>query len=171
MTHKKSHGVKHRSTTQKTTLPLSTIVLNMDKIQHILWISKCYTSKDHANQAKGTSSSSLPKTSFRKEINILAKGRPSKNFLEMFAIVLHQEQKGLSTKSPKNAKRTSPAIFDKSRDSSDWGMSVDYIRVNKTNLVDALSKEGMDKTDGDQMYLWPGSLELSLMMTNISQYF
>jgi hypothetical protein len=39
VTHKKSHGVKHRSTTQKTTLTLSFLVPNTDKIPHIPRIS------------------------------------------------------------------------------------------------------------------------------------
>jgi hypothetical protein len=42
--------------------------------------------KNRAEKAKGASSPGLTKKSFRKEINILAKGRPRKKILEMFAL-------------------------------------------------------------------------------------
>jgi hypothetical protein len=44
--------------------------------------------KNHADKAKGTSSSGLAKKSFHKEINILANGSSRKKILEMFAVVL-----------------------------------------------------------------------------------
>jgi hypothetical protein len=63
--------------------------------------------KNRAEKAKGASSSGLTKKSlFRKEINILAKGRPRKKVLEIFAVVLQQEHKKLAAKTPKKAKKT-----------------------------------------------------------------
>jgi hypothetical protein len=74
---------------------------------------KCYTLKNRAEKARGALSSGLTKKSFRKEINILAKGRPRKKVLEMFAVVLQQEHNKLAAKTPKKAKKTE-IIIDKS---------------------------------------------------------
>ena len=62
--------------------------------------------KNRAEKAKRATSSGLTKKSFHNEINILAKGRPKKKILEMFAVVLQQEHKKLSAKTPKKAKQT-----------------------------------------------------------------
>jgi hypothetical protein len=69
--------------------------------------------KNRAEKARGASSPGLTKMSFRKEINILAKGRPRKKILEMFAVVLQQEHKKLAAKTPKKAKKTK-IIMDES---------------------------------------------------------
>jgi hypothetical protein len=68
---------------------------------------KSYTLKNRAEKARGASSLGLTKKSFRKEINILAKGKPRKKILEMFAVVLQQEHKKLAAKTPKRPKRPS----------------------------------------------------------------
>jgi hypothetical protein len=72
--------------------------------------------KNCAEKARGASSLGLTRKSFRKEINILAKGRPRKKILEIFAVVLQQEHKKLAAKTPKKAKKTK-SIVDKSSDS------------------------------------------------------
>jgi hypothetical protein len=66
--------------------------------------------KNSADEAKGTSSSRLTKKSFHKEINILAKGRPRKKIVEMFAVVLQQEHKKLAAKTSKKPKRTKSVL-------------------------------------------------------------
>jgi DNA primase large subunit len=79
--------------------------------------------KNCAEKAKGASSSGLTKKSFRKEINTLAKGRPRKKVLEMFALVLQQEHKKLAAKTSKRAKKTE-IIIDESSDSENENMSL-----------------------------------------------
>jgi hypothetical protein len=64
---------------------------------------KPYTLKNRADKAKGTLSSGFTKKSFQEEINILVKGKPRKNILERFAVVLQQEHKKLlAARSPKD---------------------------------------------------------------------
>jgi hypothetical protein len=89
---------------------------------------KCYTLKNCADKAKGTSSLAFTKKSSRKEINILAKGRPRKKILEMFAIVLQQEHKKLAAKTSKEPKKNK-IILDESSNSSDqniWNISTKF---------------------------------------------
>jgi hypothetical protein len=114
VTHKKSHGSKFWTSTKKnnTTAKFHCTQHGQNPTHPM---DKCYTLKNHARKAKGASSSGLTKKSFRKEINILAKGRPRKKILEMFAIVLQQEHKKLAAKTPKKAKNT--IIMDKSSNS------------------------------------------------------
>jgi chemotaxis response regulator CheB len=71
----------------------------------------------------------------------------------MFAAVLQQEQKELSTNSPKKAKNTRPVIFYESSDGSNYDMSVDHLTVNKTDVANSPSKKETDKMDEDQTYL------------------
>jgi hypothetical protein len=87
------------------------------------------------DKAKGTSSSGFTKKSFRKEINILGKGRPRKKILEIFAVVLQQEQNKLAAKTLKMAKKTK-IIWDESSGSSKEDMSIDHhMTVSKTDEV------------------------------------
>jgi hypothetical protein len=105
VTHKKSHGVtKFRSATQKSDTA-SKFLLYRTQTNPSHPTDKCYTLKIRAEKARGASSSGLTKKSFRNEINILAKGRPRKKVLEMFAVVLQQEHKKLAAKTPKKQKR------------------------------------------------------------------
>ena len=70
--------------------------------------------ENRAEKAKGASSSGLIKKSFRKEINFLAKQRPKKKILEMFAVVLEEEQQKLNSKNAKKIKKK--IILDESSD-------------------------------------------------------
>jgi hypothetical protein len=74
VTRKKSHGVKSRSATQKsdTTAKFFCTELGQNPSHPT---DKCYTLENCAEKARGASSSGLTKKLFRKEINILAKGR------------------------------------------------------------------------------------------------
>jgi hypothetical protein len=81
----------------------------------------------HAEKAKGASSSDLSKKSFRKEINIIAKIRPKKKILEIFAVVLQQEHNNLTAKNIKKIKKK--IILDESSDSEKEDMSVEHIRL------------------------------------------
>jgi hypothetical protein len=100
VTHKKSHGVQDRSVTQKNN---ATTKLYWTKHSQnpTHTTDKCLTLKNRAERAKGASSSGLTKKSFCKEINFLAKARPKKKILEMFAVVLQQEHKKLTSKTTK----------------------------------------------------------------------
>jgi hypothetical protein len=102
------------------------------------------------SKAKGASSSGLTKNSFRKEINILAKGRPRKKILEMFAVVLQQEHKNLAAKTPKKAKKT--IIMDESSNSDNKDMSVDQMSISKKDKDDSLSEKLTDETDQSRTY-------------------
>jgi hypothetical protein len=93
VTHKKSHGVKFRSATQKSD---TTAEFYCTEHGH----NPSHPTDKRGEKARGASSSGLTKKSFRKEINILAKGRPRKKVLEMFPIVLQQEHKKLAAKRP-----------------------------------------------------------------------
>jgi hypothetical protein len=108
--------------------------------------------KNHADEAKGTSSSGLTKKSFRKEINILAKGRPKKKILEIFATVLQQEHKKLAAKTPKKARKTK-IILDESSNSSEQDMSVDqHMAISTTDKVDNQPEKETEKTDEGKTY-------------------
>jgi hypothetical protein len=61
--------------------------------------------KNGAEKAKGASSLGLTKKSFRKEIDLLAKVRPKKKILDMFAIVLQEEHNKLDAKNNKKIKK------------------------------------------------------------------
>jgi hypothetical protein len=126
MTHKKSHGVKHRSATQKND---TTTKFYCTKHGHnpAHTTDKCFTLKNCAEKAKGASSSGLSKKSFRKEINILAKVRPKKKILEMFAVVLQQEHNKLSSKNTKKIKKKN--ILDESSNSKNEDMSVEQMSI------------------------------------------
>jgi hypothetical protein len=104
VTHKKSHGVKFRSATQErdTTAKFYCTEHGQNPTHPT---DKCYTLKYRAEKARGASSSGLTKKSFRKEINILAKKRPGKKVLKMFAVVLQQEHNKLAAKTPKKGQK------------------------------------------------------------------
>jgi hypothetical protein len=102
------------------------------------------------SKAKGASSSGLTKNSFCKEINILAKGRPRKTILEMFAVVLQQEHKNLAAKTPKKAKKK--IIMDESSNSDNKDMSVDQMSISKKDKDDSLSEKLTDETDQSRTY-------------------
>ena len=150
VTHKKSHGVKFRSATQKSdTASKFYCTEHGHNPSHPT--DKCYTLKNRAEKAKGASSSGLTKKSFRKEINILAKGRPRKKVLEMFAVVLQQEHKKLAAKTPKKAKKTE-IIIDESSDSENENMSLDQMSISKTDKTDSPSEKLTDETDENRTY-------------------
>ncbi len=113
--------------------------------------------KYRSDKGKPTSSSGLTKQSFRKEINILSKGRPRKKILEMFAVVLQQEHKKLAGKKTKKAKTTKKVVIDMSSDSEDCKMSVYHIERKTSDKgnspSDTPSERKMDKTNEDQTYL------------------
>jgi NCAIR mutase (PurE)-related protein len=92
--------------------------------------------KNRGEKARGASSSGLTRKSFRKEINILAKGRSRKKVLEMFAVVLQQEHNKLATKTPKKAKKTE-TIVDESSDSENGNVSIDQMSISKTDKTDS----------------------------------
>jgi restriction endonuclease Mrr len=102
-------------------------------------------------KAKGASRSGLTKKSFRKEISILAKGRPRKEILEMFAVVIQQEHKKMSAKNTKKAKNTI-ILDDESSDSENENMSVDQMSISKTDNEDSPSEKITDKTDENRTY-------------------
>ncbi len=150
VTHKKSHGVKFRSATQKSDTAFKFYCTEHGhNPSHPT--DKCYTLKNRAEKAKGASSSGLTKKSFRKEINILAKGRPRKKVLEMFAVVLQQEHKKLAAKTPKKAKKTE-IIIDESSDSENENMSLDQMSISKTDKTDSPSEKLTDETDENRTY-------------------
>jgi hypothetical protein len=65
VTHKKRHGVKHRSVTQKNgTTPKFNCTKHGQNPTHPT--DKCFPLKKRADKAKGTSSSGLTKKSFHK---------------------------------------------------------------------------------------------------------
>jgi hypothetical protein len=148
--HKKSHGVKFRSAKQKngTTAKFYCTKHGQNPTHPT---DKCYTLKDRAEKARRASSSGLTKKSFRKEINILAKGRRRKKILEMFAIVLQQEHKKLAVKTPKKAKKTK-IIMDESNDSEDENMPVDQMSISKRDKTDSPSEKLTDETDENRTY-------------------
>jgi hypothetical protein len=83
-----------------------------------------------------------------KKINILAKGRPRKKLLAMFAVVLQQEHKKLAAKTPNKAQKTK-IIMDESSDSNDEDMYVDQMSISKTDNGDSPSKK---LTEEDKTY-------------------
>jgi hypothetical protein len=97
VTHKKSHGLKHRSVTQKndTTAKFHCTKHGQNPSHNT---DKCFTLKNLPGKAKGASSLGLTKKSFRKEINIFAKVRPKKKILGMFAVVLQEEHNKLAAR-------------------------------------------------------------------------
>ena len=121
VTHKKSHGVKRRSVQPKN--DTTTKFYCTEHGQNPTHTTdKCFTLKNRAEKAKGASSSGLTKKSFREEINFLAKQRPKKKILEMFAVVLEEEQQKLNSKNAKKIKKK--IILDESSDSENENMSV-----------------------------------------------
>jgi hypothetical protein len=88
-------------------------------------MDKSYTLKSHMDKDKGMSSSGLTKKFFHKEINILAKERPRKKILEMFALVLQQEHNKLAAKTPKKVKKSKISL-GKSSNSSKEDMSIPH---------------------------------------------
>jgi hypothetical protein len=150
VTHKKSHGVKFRSATQKSD---TTAKFYCTEHGHNPSHStdKCFTLKNREEKARGASSSGLIQKSFRKEINILAKGRPRKKVLEMFAVVLQQEHKKLAAKTPKKAKKIE-IIIDESSKSENENMSLDQMSISKTDKTDSPSEKLTDKTDKNRTY-------------------
>jgi hypothetical protein len=92
-----------------------------------------------AEKAKGALSSDLTKKSFHKEINILAKGRPRKKVLEMFAVVFQQEPKKLAAQTPKKAQKT--IIMDESTNSDNEAMYVDHMSISRTDKADSPSEK------------------------------
>jgi hypothetical protein len=96
-------------------------------------------------------SSGLTKKSFRKEINILAKGRLRKKILEMFTVVLQQEHNKLAAKTLKKARKTK-IIMDKSSNSEDENMSIDQMSISKTDKADSQSEKLTDETDENRTY-------------------
>ena len=157
VTHKKSQGVKHRNgTTQRN--DTATKYYCTEHGQNTTHpTDKCFTLKNRADKAKGTSSSSLSKSQLRKELHILTRGRPKKQALDMFAAALKDERAEYAKyaskspfKSPKKAKKAKKAkqvIFepDESSDSSDCDMSVQHIEKGP-------SENQTDETDEDQTY-------------------
>ena len=109
---------------------------------------KCFTLKNRAEKAKGASSSGLTKKSFRKEINFLAKQRPKKKILEMFAVVLEEEQHKLNSKNAKKIKKE--IILDESSDSENENMSVEHMSIADTDK--SPSETVTDETDEDRTY-------------------
>jgi hypothetical protein len=150
VTHKKSHGVKFRSATQKSdTTARFYCTQHGQNPSHST--DKCFTLKNRAEKARGASSPGLTKKSFRKEINILAKGRPRKKVLEMFADVLQQEHNKLAAKTPKKSKKTK-IIIDVSSGSENENMSVDHMSISKTDKTDSPSEKLTDETDKNRTY-------------------
>jgi hypothetical protein len=155
--HKKSHGVKFQSGTTPKRDSTSKYFCTEHGHNPTHGTDKCYTLKYRSDKGKPTSSSGLTKQSFRKEINILSKGRPRKKILEMFAVVLQQEHKKLAGKKTKKAKTTKKVVLDVSSDSEDGDMSVDHIERESSDKgdspSDSPSERKTDETDEDQTYL------------------
>ena len=118
---------------------------------------KCFTLKNRMTKDKGTASSALTKKSFRKEINTLAKGRPKKKILEMFALVLQEEAKKIAGKKSTKASTKKPAkkkrveVDDSSSESEESEMSVDNMELELG--MSEISERKTDETDEDQTYL------------------
>ena len=104
VTHKKSHGVKFRSATQKSD---TTAKFYCTKHGHNPShpTDKCYTLKNRAEKAKGASSSGLTIKSFRKEINTLAKGRPRKKSWKCLPLCFNKSIRNLLQRPLKRLKR------------------------------------------------------------------
>ncbi len=137
VTHKKSHGVKRRSAQPKN--DTTTKFYCTEHGQNPTHTTdKCFTLKNRAEKAKGASSSGLTKKSFRKEINFLAKQRPKKKILEMFAVVLEEEQQKLNSKNAKKIKKK--IILDESSDSENEDMSVEQMSMGHTDTNHSPSK-------------------------------
>jgi hypothetical protein len=150
VTHKKSHGVKFRSATQKNdTAAKSYCTKHGQNPTHPT--ERCYTLKDRTEKAKDASSSGLTKKTFSKEINILAKGRPRKKILEMFAVVLQQEHKKLAAKTPKKAKKTK-IIVNKSSNSNNEDMTEDQMSISKTDNNNSPSEKLVNEMDENRTY-------------------
>jgi hypothetical protein len=145
MTHKKSHGVKQMSVTQKNGTT-ATFYCNKHGQNPTHPTDKCYTLKKLGDEAKGTSTLGFNKKSFGKDISILAKGRPRKKVLEMFAIVLQQEHKVHATKTSKKTKNNK-IILNESSNSANKNMSIDPMTVSTMDKVESPSKQLTDKTD------------------------
>ena len=148
VTHKKSHGVKkHRSRIQKndTTAKFNCTKHGQNPSHNT---DKYFTMKKYAEKPKAASSSGLTKKTFCKEINFLAKQRPKKKILEMFAVVLEEEQHKLNSKNAKKIKKK--IILDKSSDSKNENISVEHMSIAETDK--SPSKTVTDETDEDRTY-------------------
>jgi hypothetical protein len=111
--------------------------------------------KNRAEKANGATSSGLTKKSFRKEINILAKGRPRKKILEMFAVVIQQEHQKMSQKKSANTNKKAKKtilIDNESSDSENENMSVEQMSINNTDLDDSPPENLTDETDENRTY-------------------
>jgi hypothetical protein len=154
VTHKKSHRVKHTSATQKshTTAKFYCTEHGQNPTHPT---DKCYILKNRAEKANGATSSGLTKKSFRKEINILAKGRPRKKILEMFAVVIQQEHQKMSQKKSANTNKKAKKtilIDNESSDSENENMSVEQMSINNTDLDDSPPENLTDETDENRTY-------------------
>ena len=150
-THKKSRSVKFRSSTTQKPDTSAKYYCTEHGQNATHPTDKCYILKNRAEKGKGATSSGLTKKSFRKEINILAKERPKKKILEMFAVVLQQEHTKLSAKTRKKAKRTK-VIVDESSDSSDEDEPLEQMQIDLTNIEESPPEKLTDETDEAKTY-------------------
>ena len=103
----------------------------------------CFTLKNRANKEKNPSPH-LTKKSFRREINTLARHRPKKKVIEMFATVLHAEHMKLNHQKKSKIGSTKKMVESGSDESED------EVHVMETD--DAQIDEGPE-ADEEQTYL------------------
>ena len=146
--HKKSQGVKHRSSSHKS--ETSKYFCTEHGNNHIHSTDKCFTLKNRKDKEKGPTG--LTKKSFRKEINSLTKGgQLKKKILEMFAHVLKDERVKLAKQKAHKAKKAKKTVIADSSDSDSCDMSVDNIEL-ELGATDQADRK-TDETDEDQTYL------------------
>ncbi len=91
----------------------------------------------------------MTKNSFRREINMMAKKRPKKKILEMFATVLQQEHNMLSKSKKAKAATKKRLVFDVDSD-SDSNESTESTFENHAMDEDSTVKN--TETDEEQTY-------------------
>ena len=124
--HRKGRTVKYKGS-EKTTESTSKYYCTEHGTNPTHSTEMCYTIKNRKEKGPN-SSSGMTKKSFRKEINLLAKKRPKKKVIEMFASILQTEYgKVNKKKKPSKAKkaRKKKPIFSQSDDSSDEDESIE----------------------------------------------
>ena len=139
-THKKSHGVKHRSVQPKNDTNRN-ILLYQTRSESNSYHRQVFHFEKPCQESQGS-------FSFREEINFLAKQRPKKKILEMFAVVLEEEQQKLNSKNAKKIKKK--IILDESSDSENENMSVEHMSIADTDK--SPSETVTDETDEDKTY-------------------
>jgi hypothetical protein len=149
--HKKNRGsVKFKPSVEKSKDLTTTYYCTEHGKNPTHTTDKCYTIKNRANKANGNANGKpMTKNSFRREINMMAKKRPKKKILEMFATVLQQEHNRLAKSKKAKAATKKRRVFDVDND-SDSNESTESTYENHAMDEDSTVKN--TETDEEQTY-------------------